>query len=1192
MSTESKINSKSFLSKLLKFSIWLLIILVLVLLIGFFSGNAYLKSNKTKILENVDFLNDGAIYFDEAHISVWDDFPQASIVLSNVRLQDSMFHVHRQSLLEVGELRARFGISGWRDLDFGINGFTLNEGVVNLNKYADGYDNLKSILSKPPRDSTIVASYWGASYMKSRLAEVEITTDQLDFEFNDVKINIVDEIKSTAYVSDLRAVTAMIARNGKDFILDVDMDIHVDEVTFNRSNGSYLTNSDILGSFNLIKKADRYIINPFRLSINDEEFAIDGIIEKDHIQPSVVNVISQHTDLSKTLPLLPNKIRQGIMPYLIKKEFPSKTQIVLEQGQRARIEVLFELFNTDLEISGIQAQEATLKGRFINRKYDDWRGRNEDKGNIRLILDDVSVRQGEIELKSEQVFIESNPKDKASVKSMVWVSGPAPTISEFYNSDKFLFRDGQFELTADVIGPLNNLGQLILESEADLSLKDIDMLYRPGDVSIPIASLELMKSAGDAEFSISTSTLSQAYDYQLDGGLKNLAGLLVDFADVSTVSNVDLFAKRLGWADYIELFSRSAHSELNKQTKDERASKRSMKSTLKGIYDKIQPNVTIVIDTFEYWDKIDMYNLSTGVHFENANTVILEKTRFSLDQGRVKLEASVDISDPHETQFSIEVNADQISLADLLPKLDYFNVKLLADQAAHSDDIDIDIQIEGKIHDVDGLQANEIKGSISFVSKSYNGIAGKIDFQPVLEGDKMIMHSVIDFSGSPVLFNDFFKNEQFFFEDQGRFIAHFDFTGDLHSLDHLIAEADIDLDITNGAVLYEEADIVFELTDVSTTLRGDTADYVLKMKSDALDRELTATGVIENISELIYGDTGKQLKTKVDIYSPVINIDHAAFIFETPTDTIKSSFVDREVDNKTKLLLSGLFNRFDPDIKVSIDSLIVTDRIRFADFTSGLRLGDSTTLVLEQTDFKFCGGEISANARAYIGSNDLEPLSAKIFTKHIDIHTMLASLGYLNEDRLRDAESIEGTLTFDLDFEGALRDLEFVELFTDAQLDFTIDSLELKGVQLIEDLGERFKRKEQFRHIRFAQLSNSITIKESRMDILQMEVQSTAANIFVEGHVDDTNGTNIWVTIPLDNLKKKYLLQAPSPRGYASEKWKVFMEFYSDKSEPIDRKLRLSKRKFYKKRGIPKQLRSDRKEWRQWRRAAKDELAE
>jgi len=1168
---------------------WTFVILAVMLVVGFCCANAYLKSNKTKIIENVDFLNNGSVYFDEVHLSFWDDFPKASIVLSNVHLRDSMFHVHRLPLLEVGELRARLVTAGWRDLDFEINGLTLKEGTINLHTYADGYDILNSILSKPEKDSTAIDPSWLDSQLDHWMSDLQIKSNTLDIDLENVRIRKVDESNNEAYITQVNTLTAALELDGKDYNLNVDMDVHIDEITFNQDNGSYLADCDLSGSFSLIKKDDQHTVDPFDLSINEEVFTVDAIIQKGHVVPSVINVRSQHTNLAKTLPILPSKIRKDILPYKIKKDFPSKTKIVLEQGQRALVEVLFELEDANIEIDGIRAQDATLKGRFVNRKYDDRRARTEGRGNIRLILDEVSVRQGEIALETDQVFIESNPRDKASVRSMATVSGPAPTISEFYDSDKFFFKDGRFELTAEVIGPLNNLGQLILESEAELSLLDIDVLYRPADVSIPIASLELVKASGNAEFSILTSTLSKAYDYQMDGGLKNLAGLLVDFSEVSTVSNVHLFAKRLGWSDYIELFSRPEYNGLNNK-KDERASKRSMKATLRGIHDKIRPTVTIAIDTFEYWDKVDMYNLTTGVHFENSNTLILDNTRFFFDQGKIELNAQVDITDPNETKFKIEAAADGISLADLLPKFDYFNVKLLADQSEHSDDFDIDIQIEGQIHDVEGLNSNDIEGSISFISKNPNGIAGKIDFQPIRQGDSMVMHSVIDFSGSPVLFNDFFKNEQFFFQDRGRFDAHFDYVGDLLSFDQLIAEADIDLKINDGAVLYEEADIVFELSDVSTKLHGDTADYVLNMRSDALDRELTATGVVENVSELIYGNTGKQLKTSVDIYSPVINVDHAAFIFETPTDTITSFFVDKEVDNKTKRLVSGLFNRFDPDINVAIDSLIVTDQIRFSDFTSGLHLNDSTTLVLEQTDFIFCGGEVSAHATAYIGTNDLEPITAKITTEHIDMSQLLSNLDYLNEDRLRDAEFIDGTLTFDLDFKGALRDLKIVDVFTDAQLDFEIDGLELKGVQLMEDLGERFKREEQFYHILFAPLANTITIKESRIDLPRMEVQSTAGNVFVEGHVDNEEGSNLWITIPLSNLKKKDLLQPPSPQGYAAAKWKVFLEFYSDDAEPMDQKLRISKRKFYKKRDMLKQLKIDRRKWRKWRKAQKDAL--
>ena len=81
--------------------------------------------------------------------------------------------------------------------------------------------------------------------------------------------------------------------------------------------------------------------------------------------------------------------------------------------------------------------------------------------------------------------------------------------------------------------------------------------------------------------------------------------------------------------------------------------------------------------------------------------------------------------------------------------------------------------------------------------------------------------------------------------------------------------------------------------------------------------------------------------------------------------------------------------------------------------------------------------------------------------------------------------------------------------------------------------------------------------------------------------------TNLWISLPLDNLRKRDLAVIPEKKGYANSKRKFHLESRSDKKGAIKFKFFFTKRRFYKQRGLLDKYKSDRKKDREFRKAAR-----
>jgi hypothetical protein len=69
-------------------------------------------------------------------------------------------------------------------------------------------------------------------------------------------------------------------------------------------------------------------------------------------------------------------------------------------------------------------------------------------------------------------------------------------------------------------------------------------------------------------------------------------------------------------------------------------------------------------------------------------------------------------------------------------------------------------------------------------------------------------------------------------------------------------------------------------------------------------------------------------------------------------------------------------------------------------------------------------------------------------------------------------------------------------------------------------VSEKAFKKQDFSHIKFADLKNRLDIKGTAFIINPMEIRSTALNFTVEGVYDIKKGTDMSIRFPLNNLTR------------------------------------------------------------------------
>ncbi|MEM1123624.1 MAG: hypothetical protein AAGJ18_24515, partial [Bacteroidota bacterium] len=289
-----------------------------------------------------------------------------------------------------------------------------------------------------------------------------------------------------------------------------------------------------------------------------------------------------------------------------------------------------------------------------------------------------------------------------------------------------------------------------------------------------------------------------------------------------------------------------------------------------------------------------------------------------------------------------------------------------------------------------------------------------------------------------------------------------------------------------------------------------------------------------------------------------------------------------------KNTIQGLLSTFEPNFKMDVDTFIYSDDFVLNNLKTGIHLEDSVHLILDNSTFDLHGGHFEVDGQMNIGQPLLTPFQAHVKTTNLDLEGMVKSLNYLSLPSLRNMDKLGGTADVDFTFAGIIDDKVggLIGNATEGMLVFDLRNVLVIGFEPLQAISKRlFWMDGRFEEVRFAPIVGEMYIKGQELEFPQLEIQSNALHLFMEGTLSYGDLTNMWASIPVNNLggTSRYII--PDKTGYAAAKAKVYIEVTSNKKGENRFKFRLFKRKFYKSRGIIHQYKRDRKRYRAIRRA-------
>lgn len=470
--------------------------------------------------------------------------------------------------------------------------------------------------------------------------------------------------------------------------------------------------------------------------------------------------------------------------------------------------------------------------------------------------------------------------------------------------------------------------------------------------------------------------------------------------------------------------------------------------------------------------------------------------------------------------------------------------------------------------DIENLKLEET----SFVYDK-NGFVNLSALVNISDPKATFIDTSIDVKGLPDQLNAIFKNDNFIFEG-GSFSLKTNVKGDVNQVDNLIANASSILKIDNTNVFFNGATIPVPALEVNI-IKNNALLKTLKIDFES-GNQVNLFGEVTNLTSLLFH------KENVPSITSELNIRSKELLFTDFTNlfaTIDKSKAKKKTKNNLNTSIHRIYDQFNPTVTVAIDRFNYQD-VDVENLKTNIHFESGDKIFLEDTGFDYYEGNINLNAHIDIEKTNETLFALEFNTNTLNLEKLLDSFDYFGVDVLKEADKIGGEINLEAFLEGSI--LEETGLQTETLsglIEFNLENVEIRKFAPLTDITDKIFKKQRFDDIRFAPISEVIYISDNTVEIPQFEIQSTAFDFFIEGHLGLKNkGTNIWASVPLENLKHRDVVNIPDKRGYIDTGKKIFVEIASEKDQKATYKLHLTNKKLYEQKNILSQYKKKHRE--------------
>ena len=663
----------------------------------------YFNNNKAKIVSQINSkINEnivGTVKIGDINYKFLKGFPNMTLALSQVEVIDSLFSVHKRTLLTAEQIEVRIAVLDLLVNEISVDKIEISQATLHLFKGKDGIVNtsiFKSKVKTTNSESTTTSTINEILLHKVHfISENQQGNKLFDFDINDLRSNV--KFKNNNWTTKLYLKT--FAKN----------------MAFNTQRGSFIKDKMVEGVLEVDYSEVKNQINVAteKLLIGKETFDIKANFSLDAKKSPFSIAIKTDILWRNASELLSANITEKLNQFDLKNAINVGCTIIGDMNATGDPEIVVSTKTVDNELKipdGI-ITNSTFKATFTNQYV---KGKGCNDINSTISITDFSGQYKTIPF-SIPIGIISN-LEKTSAAGSFKADFAVSKLNELINKDLMHFSNGQAKLNLDFKFDVMDLKITKPLFTGNAYVKDAIVNYGPRNLKFLKTDVQL-DFTDEALLIKKINFKDERSSVFMDGRIDNFMTLYYENPEKMIV-NWDIYAPFLDVKKVVGAITTSAPAVKNKQQKKDDFSQQ-----LYAVIDKCQVVLNVKADKMVY-SKLQATNLKAAILLSN-NTLIVKNGALQSSGGTISFDGKLA---PVNKQYALESNTqiNNVNIAQFLTALNNFGITSFEPKDIKGS-LKASASVKGTLLSGGQLKTNSLSGVAKFDVKK----GELIDFKPI-----------------------------------------------------------------------------------------------------------------------------------------------------------------------------------------------------------------------------------------------------------------------------------------------------------------------------------------------------------------------------------------------------------------------------------------------------------------------------
>ena len=701
-STPKRVSTTKGLKKTVKTIGFVFIGLFALMLLGAIGLHFYFERNKTEIIAKINTqINEnilGEAKIGDIGYKFLIGFPNFTVVLNHVELKDSLFAIHKRTLLKAGEIEVRLNVLSLLKKEVNIHKVVINNATIDLYKDKNGMAN--SNIFKPQKKKT--------------KSETATSIDEVVLK----NVNFISENQkgNKLFYFQIASLKSRIRFSDEGWKTEVRLKTFAKSLAFNTQKGSFVKDKKLEGKLivDFSKEQNRISVVTEKLEIGDDLFNITA-----HFNVGKANSLFD-INIKTKIPwrnasnLLATNISSKLHKFDLQKPFHASCVIKGDMGVKGDPEIVVNATILDdvLKTSYGPVSNCSFKGKFTNN-YNNGLGFNDL--NSAVILTEFEGEYEGIPLNIPSGIINNLEKPVATGKFNSEYD--VVKLKNLINEDFIKFSEGTAKVNLDFKVDIVDLKLKKPHFTGTIVIKDVSLYYKPKNIHFQKTNIEL--------YFTEKALVIKKLKYQnrkntvfMEGKVDNFLNLYYDAPEKMTV-DWKIYSPYLDIKQIIGVLSYQDKSVPPKRDEKKRSS-----GLLQEVFSKSKVNLDLSVDKLSYKKmlgsrfKVNIMLAGGGLYVKNGSMQSPSASSIYFDAQLVPKNKLM--------LFKSNVKLSDGGISNFLGSFNNFGVKSFSPKSIKGR-LSLTASLAGTLDAETDLVTNSIRGEVKFHIK--NGALK--DFEPI-----------------------------------------------------------------------------------------------------------------------------------------------------------------------------------------------------------------------------------------------------------------------------------------------------------------------------------------------------------------------------------------------------------------------------------------------------------------------------